>query len=214
MPIRFDDFELDEGRRQLLRNGEPLHIPAKQFLLLQTLIERRPNAISKRELYDRLWPNTHVSDVNLPSIVAELRTILGDDAHHPRYIRTVHGFGYAFCGPPLPEVESAAATLIGSHWNIRLSSGETILGRDPALPATIDDPSVSRRHAAIVCEGDTFHIRDLGSKNGTNVGGVRVSEVPRELHDGDVVTLGSVRLTFHRTRPTSTITMAEVDASR
>jgi DNA-binding winged helix-turn-helix (wHTH) protein len=204
MPIRFDDFELDEGRRQLLRNGEPLHIAAKQFLLLQTLIERRPNAISKRELYDRLWPNTHVSDVNLPSIVAELRTILGDDAHQPRYIRTVHGFGYAFCGPALPEAENAVATLSGNDHIIRLAQGETIVGRELAL-----HPSVSRRHAAIMCEGETCHIRDLGSKNGTNVGGVRVTEVPRELHDGDVVTLGSVRLTFHRARPTSTITMAE-----
>jgi DNA-binding winged helix-turn-helix (wHTH) protein len=213
MPIRFNDFELDEGRRQLLRNGEPLHVPAKQFLLLQILIERRPNAVPKRELHERLWPTTYVSDVNLPSIVGELRTTLGDDAHEPRFIRTVHGFGYAFCGEidaPVPaEVENAVATLAGTHWTIRLASGETILGRDAALRATIDDPSVSRRHAAVVCKDDAFSIHDLGSKNGTNVGGVRVGETPRELHDGDVVTLGSVRLVFHRVRVTSTVTMAE-----
>ena len=207
MPIRFDDFELDEGRRQLLRNGEPLHVPAKQFQLLQLLLERRPNAVAKRELYDKLWPNTHVSDVNLPSIVAELRTTLGDDAHEPRYIRTVHGFGYAFCGPAA-AAEPFLATLIGNGFSVRLGTGETILGRDLTLRANIDDPSVSRRHAAIVCEGDAFHIRDLGSKNGTNVGGVHVTETPRALHDGDVVTLGSVRLTFHRARPASTITMS------
>jgi DNA-binding winged helix-turn-helix (wHTH) protein len=204
MPIRFDDFELDEGRRQLLRNGEPLHVSAKQFTLLQVLIERRPNAVPKRELYERLWPNTYVSDVNLPSIVAELRTILGDDAHEPRFIRTVHGFGYAFCGLSAPEIENPVATLMGDGCTIRLAPGETILGRD-----TASHPSVSRTHAAIVCNGDTCHVRDLGSKNGTTVGGVRIGEVPRELHDGDVVTLGSLRLTFRRARPASTITMAE-----
>jgi DNA-binding winged helix-turn-helix (wHTH) protein len=213
MPIRFDDFELDEGRRQLLRHGEPLRVPAKQFLLLQILIERRPNAVAKRELYDRLWPSTFVSDVNLPSLIAELRTTLGDDAHEPRFIRTVHGFGYAFCGeidePARAAVENAVATLAGEHSTIRIALGETVLGRDASLRGFIDHPSVSRRHAAITCENDTFHLRDLGSKNGTLLGGVRVTDTPRELHDGDVVTVGSVRLTFHRARPNTTITMAE-----
>jgi DNA-binding winged helix-turn-helix (wHTH) protein len=203
MPIRFDDFEFDDGRRQLIRNGEPLHVPAKQFLLLQLLIERRPNAIAKRELYDKLWPSTYVSDANLPGLIAELRTTLGDDAREPRYIRTVHGFGYAFCGAvdAAPALENAVATL----GPVRLIDGETILGRG----AAIDDPSVSRRHAAIACKDGTFTIRDLGSKNGTTLGGVRVNDTPRELHDGDVVTLGSVRLVFHRTRSSETITMAE-----
>lgn len=206
MPIRFDDFEFDEGRRQLLRNGEPLHVPAKQFVLLQLLIERRPNAIAKRELYERLWPSTYVSDVNLPGLIAELRTTLGDDSRAPRYIRTVHGFGYAFCGnadaPAASDPEVAVATLAGPTSTVRIAPGETILGR-----ATVEDPSVSRRHAAIVCRDDAFTIRDLGSKNGTSVGGVRVSDTPRELYDGDTITLGSVRLVFHRIRPTSTVTL-------
>jgi DNA-binding winged helix-turn-helix (wHTH) protein len=208
MPIRFDDFELDEGRRQLLRRGEPLRVPAKQFLLLQILIERRPNAVPKRELHDRLWPNTFVSDVNLPSLIADLRTTLGDDAQAPRFIRTVHGFGYAFCGTldaaaPL-VTENTLGTLSSAQATIRLSAGETILGRG----ASVDDPSVSRRHAAITCENAAFHIRDLGSKNGTSVGGVRVREMPRELLDGDVVMLGNVKMVFHRARPESTITLA------
>jgi hypothetical protein len=210
MTIRFDDFELDAGQRRLRRGSEVLRVPAKQFLLLQILVERRPNAVPKRELYDRLWPSTYVSDVNLPSLIADLRTTLGDDAHDPRYIRTVHGFGYAFCGvtDALPSIEHFVATLVGTHINVRLHPGETILGRDASLSAMIDDPSVSRRHSAIVCDGEAFHIRDLGSKNGTFVGGVRVTDAPRELCDGDVVTLGSVQLVFHRTRPTSTITMS------
>jgi DNA-binding winged helix-turn-helix (wHTH) protein len=212
MTIRFDRFELDEGRRLLLRDGEPLHVAAKQFALLQLLIEHRPNAISKRELYDRLWPNTYVSDANLPSLIAELRSLLDDDARESRFIRTVHGFGYAFCGaiddaPARIGIENAVATLIGEHWTIRLAPGETILGRDPSLRAAIDDPSVSRRHAAIACEDGGCQLRDLGSKNGTSLGGVRVGETPRELHDGDAITIGGVRLVFHRTRPASTITM-------
>jgi len=213
MPIRFGEFELDEGRRQLLRDGEPVHLASKQFLLLQMLIERRPNAIAKRELYDRLWPSTFVSADNLPSLIAELRTTLGDDAHHPRYIRTVHGFGYAFCGdtdtppPPPRENDACVAVLTGERIDLRLGEGETIIGRERSLRCTIDDPSVSRHHAAVTCGGETFAIRDLGSKNGTFVGGIRLA-APRELRDGDVVTLGNVRVVFHRAPAESTITVA------
>ena len=211
MPVRFADFVVDEGRRQLLRDGEPLHLPVKQFTLLQLLIERRPNAISKRELHDRLWPATFVSQDNLTSLIADLRTTLGDDARHPRFIRTIHGFGYAFCGdagsPPPHDDEEQVAMLMGRNVDLHLHEGETILGRERGLRGAIDDPSVSRRHAAIVCTRDSFVLRDLGSKNGTFVGGVRIT-APRELCDGDVVELGSVRLVFHRAPAPSTITVA------
>jgi hypothetical protein len=209
MPVRFGEFVMDEGRRQLLRAGKPLHLPAKQFALLQLLVERRPNAIPKRELYDRLWPATYVSPDNLSSLIADLRTALGDDAHHPHLIRTIHGFGYAFCGdtgsPPPPD-DVGAAMLVGSNVDLRLAIGETIIGRERGLSGTIDHPSVSRQHAAVACTRDSCLIRDLGSKNGTFVGGVRISS-SRELRDGDVVELGSVRLVFHRPAAQSTITV-------
>jgi len=209
MPIRFGEFLMDEGRRLLLRDGEPLHLPAKQFALLQLLIERRPNAIPKRELYDRLWPATYVSPDNLSSLIADLRVTLGDDTRRPRFIRTIHGFGYAFCGdtgsPPPPD-EVCVATLVGQNVDVRLAEGETILGRERGLRGTIDHPSVSRHHAAVACTHDSCVIRDLGSKNGTFVGGVRIS-APRELRDGDLVELGSMRLVFHRAPAQSTITV-------
>ena len=210
MPIRFGQFVLDDGRRQLLRNGEPLPLPMKQFALLQLLIERRPNAVPKRELHDRLWPTTFVSPDNLNSLIADLRAALGDDAHHPRFIRTVHGFGYAFCGdaeaPPAHDDRPCVAMLASRNFDLRLAEGETILGRERGLRGVIDDPSVSRHHAAMTCGPDSCAIRDLGSKNGTFVGGVRIA-APCELRDGDVVELGSVRLIFHRAPAQSTITV-------
>ena len=210
MPVRFGAFELDDGRRQLLRDGVPLPLPMKQFALLQLLLERRPNAISKRELQDRLWPATFVSPDNLSSLIADLRTALGDDARHPRFIRTIHGFGYAFCGeagsPPPDDPGQCVAMLTGRDVDVRLAEGETILGRERGLRGTIDDPSVSRHHAAMTCARDSCAIRDLGSKNGTFVGGVRIT-APRELRDGDIVELGRVRLVFQRASAQSTITV-------
>ena len=45
-----------------------------------------------------IWPGTYVSESTLAVVVTGLRQALGDDARQPRFIRTVHRFGYAFCG--------------------------------------------------------------------------------------------------------------------
>ena len=58
----------------------------------------RPKALSKKALQERLWPSTFVAEANLSNLVAEIRQALGDNARAPRFIRTVHRFGYAFCG--------------------------------------------------------------------------------------------------------------------
>jgi TolB-like protein/DNA-binding winged helix-turn-helix (wHTH) protein len=99
MPVHFANFTLDESRRQLLAAGEPVHLSPKAFQLLSILIQETPRAISKPDLQERLWPDTFVTEGNLASLVAELRSALGDDAHEPRFIRTLYGFGYSFAAP-------------------------------------------------------------------------------------------------------------------
>src|SRR5213593_1120287 len=96
MRLRFGDCEFDRDTREVFRGGKPVHVSPKAFALLAVLIERRPKAVSKQELHELLWPDTFVSDANLPNLVAELREILGDDAQESRIIRTVQRFGYSF----------------------------------------------------------------------------------------------------------------------
>ena len=62
------------------------------------LVEARPTVVSKADLHDRIWPGTFVVDANLSVLVGEIRRALADSAQTPRYIRTVHKVGYAFCG--------------------------------------------------------------------------------------------------------------------
>ncbi len=107
MPANFGDFTLDESRRQLLRGGEAIHLSPKAFQLLSILTHETPRAISKRDLQERLWPDTFVTEGNLSGLVAELRTALDDDAHDPRFIRTLYGFGYSFAAP-IADVTAAA----------------------------------------------------------------------------------------------------------
>ncbi len=98
MSFWFGDFELDQERRQLLRAGEPVPLEPKAYELLSLLLERRPRALSRAQIRDVVWPQTFVSESTLAVVVNGIRQALGDDARHPRFIRTVHGFGYAFCG--------------------------------------------------------------------------------------------------------------------
>jgi DNA-binding winged helix-turn-helix (wHTH) protein/WD40 repeat protein len=98
MAVSFGDFAFDPERRQLLRLGEPVPLETKAYELLALLLSRRPNALSKAQIRSVLWPGTFVSESALARLVTQLRAACGDDAQNPRFIRTVHGFGYAFCG--------------------------------------------------------------------------------------------------------------------
>jgi Tol biopolymer transport system component/DNA-binding winged helix-turn-helix (wHTH) protein len=96
--IRFGPFTLDLESRQLTSGGEDVHLEPKAFELLSALVLARPKALSKADLQERLWPGTFVAEANLSNLVAEIRAALGDPARAPKYVRTAHGFGYAFCG--------------------------------------------------------------------------------------------------------------------
>ena len=75
-------------------------------------------------------------------------------------------------------------------------SGRTIIGRSPECDIFLDDVTVSRRHAELSHDGETFTIRDLGSLNGTFVNRRRIESAT--LQDDDEVQIGKYRLTFLR----------------
>jgi len=78
--LRLGDLTFDGESRQLLRGVEEVHLSPKAFELLKILIDERPRAMSKQELHERLWPDTFVSEVNLASLIAEIRAALGEPA--------------------------------------------------------------------------------------------------------------------------------------
>jgi DNA-binding winged helix-turn-helix (wHTH) protein len=209
MTIPFGEFALDDARRELLCRGAPVHLTPKAYQLLHLLLERRPAAVSKAEIHDRIWPGTFVSDVNLATLVFEIRTAIGDDPQGPRYIRTVRGFGYAFSGaevqaPGAPAAASAPhSRLIWGEREIALREGENVLGRAPDVLAWIDHGSVSRHHARLTLHARGASLEDLGSRHGTFVDGARIHE-PTPLHDGARIELGSVSMVFRVFEPAET----------
>jgi DNA-binding winged helix-turn-helix (wHTH) protein len=197
--LYFDPFVLDLERRLLLRGEESIHITPKAFQLLHTLADNAPKAMSKDELFDLVWEGIIVAEVNLASTINDLRTALGDDARHPKFIRTVHAFGYAFIAPVRTETgahrRSTRFHLLVSGNDVPLAGGEHIIGRDQDATVVVPDSAVSRRHARIMVREDSALLEDLGSKNGTFLNGTRLAE-PTTLRPGDVITVGSITAVF------------------
>lgn len=206
--MTFAEFTLDVEARQLRRGQEERHLSPKAFDLLAMLIAHRPAVVDKETLRDRLWPGTNVVDANLNNLASEIRSALDDDAQQPRFLRTVHRVGYAFCGvvtddrAAAPAAESHARIwLVWKDRTITLDEPSMTIGRDPACQIWIDAPGVSRRHACIRVIGDgapgarpSAILEDLDSTNGTFVGGRRVRQ-PVTLADGQSIDLGEATLT-------------------
>jgi DNA-binding winged helix-turn-helix (wHTH) protein len=220
--VRFGEFTLDTERRKLFRDDEALHLPPKAFELLGALLDSRPRAVSKTELLERVWPGTFVSEDNLSTLVAAIRSVLGDTQRPSRFIRTVHGFGYAFeaattvaHGPS--DVSGRATTywLIVETRQVALAQGENLVGRDPRSTVWLDAPSVSRRHARIVIVPGSVTVEDLDSKNGTYLRGKKVTTDPVVLRDSDEIRFGSVPARYRIVLPETTATAPqEIECTR
>lgn len=206
----FGEFRLDGDSRQLLRGGKALHLSPKAFQLLQALVEACPRALSKAKLQDRLWPDTFVIEANLQHLVSEIRKALEDDPQHPRYLRTLHGFGYALQGLEIPSEPSRPSAVCRLNWDggrVTLEEGDYTVGRDATADIVLNFPSVSRRHARIRLTGRGIMLEDLGSKNGTFIGDEHVDRTAT-LVDGSCVRFGSILVTVRiSTAPTTETTI-------
>jgi DNA-binding winged helix-turn-helix (wHTH) protein len=194
--VKFGECVLDLEARQLFRNGQPLHLSPKAFELLKILVTERPKAIAKDELHDRIWRGTFVTDDSLAALVAEARAAIGDHARRPAFLRTVHGFGYAFqnIGEAATRETRWLVIVIGER-PVMLDAGENVIGRDPASRIFLDSLRVSRRHARIMVREISADIEDLGSRNGTYVNGARIT-TPLALSHGDQIGIGGFTLIF------------------
>ena len=102
---RFSDFIVSPQRRLLVRDGRERPLIPRYFDLLVLLIERRHQAVHRRDIFDRVWTDVIVSDSALSQAIRTIRRTLGDDSREPRFIRTVSRHGYRFVFPDVVEEE-------------------------------------------------------------------------------------------------------------
>jgi DNA-binding response OmpR family regulator len=96
-PITRFDLTIDAARRRVVRAGDEVSLTPLEFDILAALA-RTPGVVQSRDqLMDRVWGyRDYAGGRVVDSHVARIRRKLGDEAAEPRYIRTVHGVGYAF----------------------------------------------------------------------------------------------------------------------
>ena len=109
--IRFGPFEADLAARELRKNGVRLKLQDQPFRVLQALLEKPGEVVTRDQLQERIWgEDTYVDfDKSLSAAVGKVREALGDSRTRPRLIETVPKVGYRFIGEidaPAMEAES------------------------------------------------------------------------------------------------------------
>jgi TolB-like protein/DNA-binding winged helix-turn-helix (wHTH) protein len=112
--LRFDVFELDISAGELRKQGVKLRLQGQPLQVLEALLTRAGEVVTREELRNQLWTaDTFVDfDHSLHNAIARLREVLGDSAEAPRYIETLPRRGYRFIAPvsaaePPPPPRSA-----------------------------------------------------------------------------------------------------------
>src|SRR6202790_4461181 len=99
--LRFGPFEIDRVAGRLYKRGVPLHIENHPFLVLEALLERPDDVVTREELQQRIWgDSTNVGfEDGLNTAGRKLRFALGDSSGSPLFIETIPKRGYRFVAP-------------------------------------------------------------------------------------------------------------------
>jgi DNA-binding winged helix-turn-helix (wHTH) protein/Tol biopolymer transport system component len=114
MRISFRSFAFDPQRRLLFRENTEVALPPRVLGVLETLLDRPGDVISRQELMDRVWKDAFVTDTSLAEAVSALRQALGDDPQSPAYIQTVHRRGYRFVAPVVSDVPAGGVDAVSA----------------------------------------------------------------------------------------------------
>lgn len=105
MRLAFGECILDLDRRELQRDGAPVHLRAKVFDVLSHLIVNRDRLVTRDELLAHAWPSVTVSDATLSSCIRTVRQAIGEARGEQKYLKTLRGQGFRF----VAEVTEAAS---------------------------------------------------------------------------------------------------------
>jgi len=143
--FRFGVYEANVDAGELRKGGVRLRIQQQPFTILEMLLERPGDVVTREELRARIWPHEAFGDFDqaVNVAVAKLRTALSDSAENPRFIETIPRRGYRFIAPVhrnAPSGEGAAAPMSGISREANASTDtkrETVFARNKWLFAFV-----------------------------------------------------------------------------
>lgn len=114
LPFVFEDYVLDQERRELTLRGQVVAVGPQVFDLLLQLVSNRDRVVSKDDLLNAVWSGRIVSESTITSHINAVRKAIGDTGEEQRLVRTVPRKGYRFVGeikvdevgePRQPDIE-------------------------------------------------------------------------------------------------------------
>ena len=215
--IHFDQWTLDPRSGELMHGDERIRLQEQPLQVLQALLERPGQVVTREELVERLWPKGVVDfETGLNTAMRRLRAALHDDAESPKYIETLPRRGYRFIGQigesaPRRQDDNrtwqigATETSVGagdclvvthapqqSEIGLRYSLNReiTTIGREHENHIVLASQSVSRQHARIERRALSFYLVDESSTNGTLVNDSSRPVREQRLASGDELAIG------------------------
>ena len=136
--VRFAEFELDFGRFQLFRAGDPVRLEGLPLQVLMQLVERHRQLVTREQIADALWGKEVFVDFEqgINTAIRKIRIALGDDSDAPQFLQTVVGRGYRFIAP--------IAAQEGSGDSAERTFSAEELGQALMAAAGLDNPFQSR----------------------------------------------------------------------
>src|SRR4051812_17501810 len=138
--IVFDPFRLDLTNECLWRGPQAIKLRPKAFAVLDHILGRPGQLVTKEELLNAVWPGTFVGEAVLKVAIRQIREALDDDSTSPRFIETAHRRGYRFIGQiessgkiPTADPKKRDKEIVSSSALRAAESAGTVVGRDHAL---------------------------------------------------------------------------------
>jgi len=146
--VRFSEFELDFGRFELYRCGQPVRVEGLPLQLLMFLIENQRQLVTREQIADVLWGKDVFVDVEqgINTAIRKIRIALDDDSAQPQYLQTIVGRGYRFVAEI--SVDGGVAKVDGEGFRISAEEfGQAIMAaaglrpEDPKEPPKMSEES-------------------------------------------------------------------------
>jgi TolB-like protein/Tfp pilus assembly protein PilF len=179
--FRFADFEFDVKACDLRQNGHSVKLERRPMDLLQILLERHGEMVSRDEIVARLWgAKVFVdADLGINTAIRKVRQILKDDPQSPRFVETVPGRGYRFVSTV--TVESSPAAKTSERLTLAVLPFED-LGKDPDREYVADGLTEEAIAAIGHIDPEQLGVISRTSVNGYKKTTKSVAEIGAELN--------------------------------
>lgn len=142
--LRFGPYAFHLRQRLILDGERPLRMGGRALEILQVLVERAGDVVSKDELIALVWPTSVVEEINLRVHIAALRRALGDGQNEQRYIVNIPQRGYSFIAPVQRELESTPMATVQKLQHNLPARLTPVTGRDSVVGSVVRQLPVRR----------------------------------------------------------------------